>query len=274
MKRYLLVLAGILLFPLSCFCAETVCPQHYLDSQAPDIFNTKVSGKVRELCFQEFAVVHSGITRTPLISAECLTADAQSKEHPERKDAFHKEGRLPASDRAELIDYDHSGFDRGHMAPCADMTTVESQKESFSLANMVPQDKNINRSIWKEIEETVRGLAVSNQKLYVVTGPVFSDANVRKLNGRVAVPAFVFKAIYDPINKKAGAYIVKNVAKSSYSVISIAELERITGVTVFIGLPPEIKASAMELPAPSGGAEGGHKEEKGMVSGFSPALHK
>lgn len=79
--------------------------------------------------------MHSGISKTPLWSAEYLTASAIDADVP-RKDKFHEETLLPQSERAELKDYAKSGYDRGHMAPSADMPTESAQADSFSLANI------------------------------------------------------------------------------------------------------------------------------------------
>ena len=40
----------------------------------------------------------------------------------------------------------------------------------------------------------------------MVTGPIFEGSSLQRINGRVLVPTFVFKAIYDPIRNEAGAY--------------------------------------------------------------------
>jgi len=121
------------------YASPTACPQFYLDGEAPTITNEKLSAKTKELCFEAFGVMHSGISKTPLWSAEYLTAVAIDAD-VSRKDKFHEETQLPQSERSELKDYAKSGYDRGHMSPSADMPTESAQAESFSLANMVPQD--------------------------------------------------------------------------------------------------------------------------------------
>src|SRR5205085_631587 len=115
--------------------AYASCDQEYLNGAAPRILSRAVV--VRELCFDAFAVGHSGATRTPLWSAEHLTANevASARALP-RRDTFHAERQLPTIERAALADYAHSGFDRGHVAPSGDMPTRAAQAQSFSLANM------------------------------------------------------------------------------------------------------------------------------------------
>ena len=54
-------------------------------------------------------------------------------------------------------DYKHSGWDRGHLAPAADMKWSEqAMDESFYLSNISPQNGNLNRGVWKSIEELTR----------------------------------------------------------------------------------------------------------------------
>lgn len=195
--------------------------------------------------------MHSGISRTPLWSAEHLTAErvAESRKM-KRQNAFHPEDRLPHADRAELVDYAHSGFDRGHMSPSGDMPTANAQYESFSLANIIPQDPNNNQQLWASIEESTRNLAHDDGELYVITGPLFEGTSLQRLNGRVLVPTHVFKAIYDPARHAAAAYLAENARGREYHVISIAELEQKVGVRLFPHLDANIRESRMELPEP------------------------
>jgi DNA/RNA endonuclease G (NUC1) len=175
------------------------------------IWLTRSSSKTRTICYSAFAVLHSGVTRTPLWAAEHLTRKGlDAAVATERKDTFHEEVKLPPDERADLDDYARSGFDRGHLAPTADMPDEQAQHESFSLANMIPQDPQSNRGLWSGIESAARGLARRSGELYVVSGPIFQGATLQRLRRRVLVPTHIFKAIYDPKPKQAAAYLVEN----------------------------------------------------------------
>ena len=247
------ILPALLLVLLAAlaFAAPSKCPQYYVGGQAPDILNQAYSQKTQEICYSAYGLIHSGITRTPLVSAEHLTRAGKRAPHPPRKDEFHPEPSLPPADRGELKDYEHSGFDRGHMSPVGDMADKRSQHESFSLANMIPQNPQNNRNLWEGIEEATRELAKAWGEIYVVTGPIFYGPQLERLKGRVLVPTYIFKAIYDPPSKLAAAYWVANAEGGRYAVVSIAEVEKLTGLSIFPALEERVKQSPMALPKPT-----------------------
>ena len=241
-----LAMAGALLAAGAVQAAS--CPVHYLDGRAPEIRNPKLATATRELCYGVFGVVHSGVTRTPLWSAEYLRADnLERAEGLDRDNAFHAEPRLPQGQRAELSDYSRSGFDRGHLAPNGDMPDRRTQRESFSLANMVPQDGEHNRHIWAPIESAVRKMAKREGSLYVITGPAFLGANLRKV-GNVIVPSHLYKVVYSPRQKAAAAWFVENRAEAPVHVIPVAELERIVGIELLPSLSRQQKERMLKLP--------------------------
>jgi endonuclease G len=241
----------LLLLPGS-VAAQTACPANFAGGQPPRLTNPKLAAQTRELCFRAFAVLHSGLTRTPLWSAEHLTREAvQAARGVGRVNAFHAEERLSAVQRAELSDYARSGFDRGHMTPSGDMPDEASQQESFSLANMVPQAPQLNRGIWEGIESAVRDLAVAEGEVYVLTGPIFQGSNLQALRGRVLVPTDTFKAVYDPRRGWAGAYVCTNTKEPSCRTVSIAQLQEMSGVDVFPSLPKATKVTGGPLPEPT-----------------------
>lgn len=224
------------------------CPAHYMDGRLPEIRNPKLAAATRELCFEVFGVMHSGVTRTPLWSAEYLRADRLEAAHAlSRENSFHAEEQLPPSQRAELSDYARSGFDRGHMSPNGDMPDRQSQHESFTLANMVPQDADINRHVWAGIEGVVRKMAKKEGALYVITGPAFIGTSLRKI-GNVMVPSHVYKLVYSPRQHAGAAWFIENRANAGYQAMSIARLEATVGIDLLPTLSRREKETMLRLP--------------------------
>lgn len=224
------------------------CPAHYVDGRTPEIRNEKMNAATRELCYGVFGVMHSGLTRTPLWSAEHLTAEnIAAAQNLSRENSFHAEPQLPASQRAELSDYARSGFDRGHMSPNGDMPDRESQHESFTLANMVPQNGDNNRHIWAGIEGAVRKMAKKEGDLYVITGPAFLGGNLQKI-GNVLVPSHLYKLVYSPRQRAGAAYFIANASTSEYETLSIAELESRVGINLLPSLSASDKERMLRLP--------------------------
>ncbi len=246
------VWAAILLFQSwAAHAAPTACPEHFATGQAPNLVNPRLAPGTRALCFNSFAVLHSGLTRTPLYSAEHLTADRIDAAHgTARTGEFHEETALPPGERADLADYARSGFDRGHMAPSGDMPDTAAQQESFSLANMIPQAPRLNRGLWEGIESAVRTMAERRGELYVVTGPIFKSDQLATV-GHVVVPTYVFKAVLDPRSRTAAAYVCENADEAAWTPISMAQLARLTGIDVFPALSPRARNAMLRLPEPT-----------------------
>jgi len=227
----------------------------------------KVSAEtIQPLCFRHYAVGYSPRTLTPLWSAEKLTEhDVEAGWTLHRRDDFHAETALAGSSRAELADYVHSGYDHCHMTPSADMPDAASQDESFSLVNVVPQNRENNRHIWADIEQTVRRVARAKGTIYVVTGPIFSSRPTR-IHDRVAVPVALYKAIYAP-GDGAAAYISQNVSVRTGERCRSASWSR-PGSIRFRGFPSARRARCCHYPLHSdivGRAEGWPRTTPGRI---------
>lgn len=227
------------------------CKRQYFEGATPAYVHKGLDRRTTTVCYQAFALSHSGLTRTPLWSAERLTAAAvaSGKTFGRKGIDFYPDDHLPGRDRARLDDYRRSGWDRGHMAPSADMPTIEARRESFTLANIVPQNRTMNAEVWNDVEQAVRKLARKHGTIYVVTGPVFSGAKLDSLNGRVALPAAIYKAVLIP-GRGAAAYVADNTARRKLAIVSVAQLARLTGVDPFPKADKRTKARAIELPRP------------------------
>lgn len=200
------------------------------------------------LCFNDFNVMYSGISKTPLWSAEYLTPDRLSIKI-KREDSFHEETRVPLAHRALLADYRGSGYDRGHMAPNGDMNNTAAQHDSFSLANMVPQSPKNNQEVWRKLEEAVRSIVTKQHKdAYVVTGPIFEAKRLKTIGSGVIVPTAVYKAVYLPKQGIIGAYYAPNNDSLQVKVVSICYLEEKLGINLFPQLTEQQKRNVYQLP--------------------------
>ena len=187
----------------------------------------------RELCFSDFAILHSGDTKTPVFVAEHLNRSIlREARHIPRSNHFYAEARLPGEERAEIDDYRNSGYSRGHMVPAGDMGTVHGKAQTFSLANMAPQDVELNNGAWNDIEQATRRYVQRAQgSVYVFTGPVFSAPAQTIGASGVQVPQFFYKLVYDASNGKSWAHWQANEPTRRVSEpISYEELVRRTGI--------------------------------------------
>lgn len=253
--RVVLGMMAVLMTATSACSVETkapavrTCTSFYAANTTPALINPKLAANTRPLCFRAFALLHSGVTRTPLYVAEHLTrASVEAARALDTRDnRFHPEDRLLNAERGELADYRGSGFDRGHMAPSGDMGDAQDDYESFSLANIVPQNGPLNRSGWADLEGYVRDLTAKLGETYVVTGPAFTGGSLKRLNGRVLVPSHIWKAVYVP-GQGAGAWIVSNDRNATWEVVSITTLIARTGIDPFPTLDPAAKTKVPAFP--------------------------
>lgn len=226
----------------------TTCGNHYVQQSTPQSLS-KPSEDLYYLCFEGFAVGFSGKGKVALWSAEHLTKERLLlAETLERKDNFHEESQLPSQFQATLKDYKNVPYDRGHLAPNADMATLDEQYESFSLANIVPQNPSHNRGIWRSIETRTRYLTLKYGEVYVVTGTAFLGKTVKKINQNVIVPTHFYKAIYIPSIQQAGVYFSPNNDSGLVKIISLNELASRIGYDIMPRLDISVQNHAYTLP--------------------------
>ena len=140
-------------------------------------------------------------------------------------------------------DYSNSGWDKGHMAPSADMKwSQEAMTESFYLTNICPQDPTLNGRDWHALENRVRDWAQRYGHVWVVCGPVFRDGRYGTIGERaVAVPDCFFKAVLRQEGESyvAIAFVFENNAQRQPvrdAVISVNDVEALIGYDLFTNL--------------------------------------
>ena len=176
-----------------------------------------------------------------------LTRDEVLADNAEREDNF-REDKAVRTGSATLADYRGSGYDRGHMAPAADFKwSEEAMSGTFYLSNMSPQTGALNRGLWADLEAIVRQMAVDNEKVYVVTGPVLTDGPFETIGeNEVAVPHQYYKVVLDytdPDIKAIGFVLPNDDPEEDITayVRSVDEVEELTLLDFYPALPDDIE---------------------------------
>jgi endonuclease G, mitochondrial len=112
----------------------------------------------------------------------------------ERADAFRPDPLLPEEFQIRPGDYQGSGFDRGHQCPSGDRTdSAADNAATFVMSNMLPQTADLNREVWRKLEEYCRLLAGRGNEMYIVCGGHGTRQKIAQ--GRVNVPQSCWKVV-------------------------------------------------------------------------------
>lgn len=234
--------------PFSSSSTNSTCLNQFYREEPPFLVKASLTKHSYPLCFNGFNTMYSGVSKTPLWTAEYLNVSRLSQKI-KREDSFHEEDRVASKHRAMLSDYRGSGYDRGHLAPNADMPNKAAQYDSFSLANMIPQAPKNNQQIWRELEEATRAIVTKQkQDVYVITGPVYTGNKLKTIGNGVIVPTAVYKALYLPKDGIIGAYYAPNNNSLQVKIISVCQLEEKIGINLFPQLTEEQKRNTYKLP--------------------------
>lgn len=152
--------------------------------------------------------------------------------------------------KASREDYSNSGWDKGHMAPHADMKwSRQALTESDYFTNICPQNKSMNAGAWRKIEEMTRRAARRCGSVYVVCGPVYDSDEPRHIGPAcVHVPDRFFKALAVSTSEgyRTVGFLMENTPQDgsprSYAV-TVDSVEAVVGRNLFPSLPEEAEAA-------------------------------
>ena len=203
-------------------------------------------GKADRIINREgYAIGYSNQFKQPLWVCYNLTAGEAENKNSYRINDFRSDWRLFGKS-ADPDDYKGSNFDRGHLAPAADMAwSTKTMSQSFFMSNMSPQHPSFNRGIWKELEEQVRKWAVKFKKIHVISGPVFINPNRKFIgNSRVGVPEYYYKIIYAPEQVQMIGFLMPNKdinGKLGKYAVPVYDIEDAVQFEFFMKLAPDVR---------------------------------
>lgn len=176
MKKLLL----ILLLPFSVFASN--CPELYAGKPI-EVKNTV------ELCNSFFVSLYDKDNQRVIVVAEHLRHNGVGEIG--RKNHFHSDTRI--GPKPNPTQYAGTGYDKGHMAPAGDASSIKEMYETFLMTNMTPQKPTLNREAWRMLEEHTRQLlAKSKSDMYVLNIAIYNSNN--RMNG-IPIPTGYWKIV-------------------------------------------------------------------------------
>jgi endonuclease G len=204
-------------------------------------------------CHDGYALLHDNEARIAVWAAWTLTPTESVGCIP-RTDAFVADLALVKGKRAEVSDYNKSGFDKGHMVPDGDLSWDQQvEYESFLMSNMSPQYPNLNRGVWKHLEASSRAWAQQrSHSLTIYSGNIYRVGTSKTIGaGRVVVPDRLYKIVIDDVTGEVLAFLFDNVPKQEIDLkarlTSVAEIEAQTGVTFPLPAGADKRAVAKDV---------------------------
>ena len=123
----------------------------------------------------------------------------------------------------------------------------QAMKESFYMSNICPQNPNLNRGDWNDLEEKSRQWAKKYGAVYIACGPIYDTKRPKRIgNNKVAVPHAFYKVILinDKKNPQAIGFIFPNSAGHKplkKYMVTVDSVEKRTDIDFFPALPDEIE---------------------------------
>ena len=176
------------------FLNETIpLPQlseHLLD----DIVNLDEGGN--ELKYTHFSIVMSKSRRLAYFTAVNIDGN-DTRSITRTSDYWYMDPRIPKKFQSGKELYVNNPLDKGHLVkrlePVWGEMAEEANDDTFHYTNSAPQHKNLNRKIWKDLENYILSNTDKHDlKVSIFTGPIFRVDDMQ-YRGEFQVPAEYWK---------------------------------------------------------------------------------
>lgn len=242
MKRISLLLTAVTLLCLQS-CGQRVEQQE----QSSNLVDVRLRQDVTPLQRYAYKAWYSETLRIPLAVSWYLTKEHTYGKSQRKNFSFTPDNDIP--NPVTTFDYMQSGYDRGHMCPAGDNKwNRTAQEQTFLMTNICPQNHNLNKNVWNDLEQLCRTWARRYDRIYIVCGPVLrglSHKTIGQRSRRITVPEAFYKVVLRTGKHPAAiGFIYENVGSRQpmrQAVCSVDEIEQLTGIDFFSALDDDIE---------------------------------
>ncbi len=198
-------------------CSAQITPPLTAEEQKYSINNNLEyeSDSVNEfIIYRAYVVKYDKKNHIPSFTIHnLLPKDFITEVKAKRRSTFYIDEYNLGNVSATNADYKLSGYDRGHMVPAVDFDSDQVLKdETFYLTNICPQSANLNRGIWKNLEDAIREKTAKYKCAgIIITGSIVDSINQETIGmNKVQVPSYYYKIIFYPDSLKMYAFLFSN----------------------------------------------------------------
>lgn len=196
-------------------------------------FNTNIP-KLIVLRNEYFVINYNILNNTPSHTEYTFTSKNKSS-IIKRDSKFDKDNRIPFDKQPSNSDFINSPYDKGHLTPARDFEySTDALNFTMLYTNIAPQISQMNRGIWKGIENYVRDLGDSYDTIRVVTGVIY-DKKPKTIGNCIKVPKYFYKCI-DTKNNTISFLCLNDTLESksiSKFIVSVDSIEILTKLNIF-----------------------------------------
>ena len=162
---------------------------------AEDFINVEKCNQIIDNGF--IRICYSYDLKAPKAVSYVLQGDLVNEVNIEERPYFKSEQTISSEYRAYYADYTNSGYDRGHLAPDAAFDwSQESLNAVYTLANIIPQARKVNRYTWTKAERYARFVAVQRTSVNVLNVVKYESTPKRIGSHGISVPSGYYKVLY------------------------------------------------------------------------------
>lgn len=209
---------------------------------------------VKVITYGRFTVGYDEAAKSPAWVAYHLEGPITFHERADRPATFQTEFRTAA--HVSHGDFTGSGFDRGHLCPSYAMLSrhgVAEMRETFTMANVIPQRHGLNAGEWEGLEEAIAGRsgkgdgwAAQPGGVWVINGPAYDKRPASQtLRNRTWVPVECWSVILRKTAQEwqATAFLMPNIddvpGPFSRYLVTVDKVAKASGVDVLAGMPAD-----------------------------------
>jgi endonuclease G len=188
--------------------------------QPKDFEPILINKNISVVCHDDWVSWYDTDNLIPSFSFYQVYGEKTKMKNTKRPTVFTLDPTIPKEMQARSSWFTRSGYDRGHLFPNDDGNySLDVSRRTFYMTNVVPQTPELNRGIWKSLEEDIRGISLIHNVVDVYIF-VYYETHMNKTKELSMAVPYKFVKIYK-VNEEYFGFSFDNTNNPQATKINI-----------------------------------------------------